>query len=103
MYSSHVLREQRYPTRAELDSVAPQNPVMFSTGPDASLNSLALKLSGIDKNFKVTDGGTGFVEKDEKTGEPTGIIRNCNRYVKVRSSDKIPFRGRKDSTDDQIV
>ena len=32
------LREQRYPTRAELDAAAPENPVMFRTGPDASLN-----------------------------------------------------------------
>ncbi|HEY0549491.1 MAG TPA: amidohydrolase family protein, partial [Verrucomicrobiae bacterium] len=35
------LREQRYPTRAELDAAAPEHPVMFRTGPDASLNSLA--------------------------------------------------------------
>ena len=84
------LKEQRYPTRAELDSVAPLHPVMYSTGPDASLNSLALKLSGMDKDFKVTDGGSGFVEKDPKTGELTGIIRNCNRFVKVRPSVRIP-------------
>jgi predicted amidohydrolase YtcJ len=49
------LREQRYPNRGQLDGVAPNNPVVFSTGPDASLNSLALKLSGIDKNFRVAD------------------------------------------------
>jgi hypothetical protein len=84
------LREQRYPTRAELDQVAPRHPVMFRTGPDASLNSLALKLSGIDRNFKVTDGGTGFIEKDTATGEPTGILRNCTRYVKVKRSGKEP-------------
>src|SRR6185437_10925258 len=40
------LREQRYPTRQELDDAAPDNPVLFATGPDASLNTLALKLSG---------------------------------------------------------
>src|SRR5262245_12532015 len=33
------LREQRYPTRDELDRVAPKNPVLFATGPDASVNS----------------------------------------------------------------
>lgn len=77
------LREQRYPTRAELDRVAPAHPVLYSTGPDASLNSLAMKLSGIDRNFKVIDGGTGFAERDPQTGEPTGILRNCTRYVKV--------------------
>src|SRR5688500_3514885 len=48
------LREQRYPSRAELDAAAPNHPVLFRTGPDASLNSLALKLSGIDRDFKVT-------------------------------------------------
>ncbi|HWN94118.1 MAG TPA: amidohydrolase [Methylomirabilota bacterium] len=80
------LREQRYPTRAELDAAAPQNPVMFRTGPDASLNSLALKLSGIDRHFKVSDGGAGFVEKDATTGEPTGILRNCSRFVPAKSS-----------------
>ena len=82
------LREQRYPTRAELDAAAPEHPVMFRTGPDASLNSLALKLSGIDRNFKVSDGGAGFVEKDPNTGEPTGILRNCSRFVPVKSSTR---------------
>jgi predicted amidohydrolase YtcJ len=80
------LKEQRYPTRAELDRVAPENPVMFSTGPDASLNSLALKESGIDKDFKVE--GAGKVEKDPATGEPTGILRNLGRYVKSTSSGR---------------
>jgi predicted amidohydrolase YtcJ len=82
------LREQRYPTRKELDEAAPKHPVVFSTGPDASLNSLALKLSGIDKDFKVGDGGPGHAEKDPKTGEPTGILRSCTRYIKARSSDR---------------
>src|SRR5438046_1963800 len=65
------LKEQRYPTREELDRAAPQNPVLFATGPDASVNSLALKLSGIDKDFRPD--GPGQVEKDTRTGEPTGI------------------------------
>ncbi len=84
------LKEQRYPTREELDQVAPKHPVVFSTGPDASLNSLALKLSGIDRNFKVTDGGPGHIEKDPVTGEPTGILRSCTRYVKVEPSGRTP-------------
>ncbi len=77
------LREQRYPTRQELDVAAPRHPVLYSTGPDASLNSLALKLSKIDRDFKVSDGGAGYAEKDPKTGEPTGILRNCTRYVRA--------------------
>ena len=84
------LREQRYPTRAELDRAAPENPVIFATGPDASLNTLALRLSGIDKDFRVTDGGPGRIEKDPNTGEPTGILRSCTRFVKVVSSGRKP-------------
>ncbi|MBI1918804.1 MAG: amidohydrolase [Planctomycetes bacterium] len=82
------LREQRYPSRQELDAAAPKNPVLYATGPDASLNTLALKRSGIDRDFKVTDGGPGHAEKDPKTGEPTGILRSCTRYVKSQPSGR---------------
>jgi predicted amidohydrolase YtcJ len=83
------LRDQRFPTRAELDAAAPRNPVYFGTGPDASLNSLALKVSGIDRNFKITDGKPGRIEVDEH-GEPTGIIRSGSRLVKIHSGEKKP-------------
>ncbi len=86
------LREQRYPTREELGRAAPKNPVYFSTGPDASLNSLALKLSGIDKDFKITDGKPGRIERDARTGEPTGIIRSAGRFVAYKSSEKSPTK-----------
>jgi len=86
------LRDQRYPTREELDGVAPKNPVYFSTGPDASLNSLALKLSGIDKDFKITDGKPGRIERDANTGEPTGIIRSAGRFVAYKSSERSPSK-----------
>jgi predicted amidohydrolase YtcJ len=84
------LKEQRYPTRAELDEAAPRNPVVFATGPDASLNTLALTASGIDAAFRVTDGGPGHAEKDPRTGEPTGILRSCTRYVKATLSGRRP-------------
>ena len=84
------LKEQRYPTRKELDEAAPNNPVLFSTGPDASLNTLALRQSGIDKTFKPSDGGPGYAEKDAATGEPTGILRGCTRYVKTQPTGRRP-------------
>jgi predicted amidohydrolase YtcJ len=84
------LREQRYPTRTELDRVAPDHPVMFRTGPDAALNTLALKLSGLDRDFKPNDGGAGFAEKDPATGELTGLLRNCSRFVKFTSPSREP-------------
>ncbi len=75
------LEERRYPSRQELDEAAPEHPVMFRTGPDASLNSLALELSGIDADFEVDDGGSGLIERDPETGEPTGILRGATRFV----------------------
>ncbi len=83
------LKEQRYPTREELDRVAPKHPIYFRTGPDAMLNTLALKLSGIDRDFTVKDGGPGYLEKDAN-GEPTGLLRGITRYAKVKSSGKSP-------------
>jgi predicted amidohydrolase YtcJ len=84
------LREQRYPTRAELDSVAPEHPVIFATGPDASLNTLALKKSGITKNTQPPAGQRGKVELDPKTGEPTGILRSASHFVKVSPMTRKP-------------
>jgi predicted amidohydrolase YtcJ len=83
------LQEQRYPTRAELDRAAPKQPVAFRTGPDASLNSLALSMSGIDAKFKVPDGQPCRVERDAK-GEPTGILRNCADYIKSDNPGPAP-------------
>jgi predicted amidohydrolase YtcJ len=74
------LREQRFPTRDELDRVAPHHAVVFQTGPDAALNSKALKLSGIDEDFRVV--GSGHLERDPKTGKLNGILRACTRLIK---------------------
>lgn len=79
------LREQRYPTRRELDAAAPRNPVVFATGPDASINSLALERSGIDKDYRLA--GTGRIERDPLTGEPTGILRSCTRILKIEAAE----------------
>ena len=83
------LREQRYPTRAELDEAAPRHPAAFRTGPDASLNSLALSTSGIDAKFQVPEGQPCRVERDAR-GEPTGILRNCARYIRAESAGSSP-------------
>lgn len=81
------LNEQRYPTRAELDAAAPKHPVVFRTGPDAMLNTLALKVSGIDENFVLREGG-GFAEKDKKSGKLIGLLRNAGSAIKIKSSAK---------------
>lgn len=74
------LKEQRYPTREELDSVAPEHPVAFRTGPDASVNSLALKLNGIDREFAKEHPENVQVDRN---GEPTGILRQQGSVLKT--------------------
>lgn len=77
------LEEKRYPTRAELDSAAPKNPVMFRTGPDASLNSLALTHFEITRETSAPDGAK--IERSA-AGEPTGILRGWSRMIKLPDS-----------------
>ena len=84
------LEEKRYPTRAELDRIAPNNPVVFSTGPDSMLNSLALKLGGYSRDYKVPAGSAGKMEVDAN-GEPTGLLRSLSHNVKAPTSAKSPM------------
>lgn len=91
------LNEQRYPTRAELDAAAPNHPVAFRTGPDCMLNSLALKLSGIDRNFQLPEGTPGKVEIDPQTGEPTGVLRNLRNLVKSSSTERKATEAERDT------
>ncbi len=84
------LDDQRFPNRKELDRVAPNNPVFFRTGPDAALNSMALKMSGIDRDFKFPEGINGRLELDPTTGEMTGIIRSAEKFLKVPTVGKKP-------------
>ncbi|MCA8992051.1 MAG: amidohydrolase family protein [Planctomycetaceae bacterium] len=76
------LREQRYPSRAELDEAAPEHPVLFRTGPDGSANSLALKENGIDRAFAAAHPENVMV--DPATGEPNGILRKAGSILKSK-------------------
>ena len=82
------LKERRYPTRKEMDSVAPNHPVIFRTGPDASLNSLAMQRAGIRKGMDVPDGSK--VETDPESGDPSGILRGWSRLLDIPSTGKTP-------------
>jgi predicted amidohydrolase YtcJ len=74
------LKEARFPTKAELDAVAPNHPVLYHAGPAGVANSKALEISGVTKDTK--DPPAGQVVKDEKTGEPTGMLRNAYGVLK---------------------
>jgi predicted amidohydrolase YtcJ len=81
------LEEQRYPTRAELDEAAPRHPVRFSTGPDSMLNSMAMRLAGIDRNHKLPEGHPGLIEKDAN-GEPTGLLRSVSATLPAAKASR---------------
>ncbi|MED3761153.1 amidohydrolase [Peribacillus frigoritolerans] len=57
-----------------LDQVVPDIPAVFISNGHHSIlvNSKALEIAGIDKNTPDPQGGT--IERDPKTGEPTGIL-----------------------------
>ena len=63
-----------FPTRADLDRVAPDNPVFLvrTDGHGAVANSKALQAAGIDA--KTSDPFGGQILHDKKTGEPTGML-----------------------------
>jgi hypothetical protein len=62
------------PTRRDLDSVAPRNPVVLYRADGHSLwaNSLAMKFNNVTKQTHAPEGGE--VERDAK-GEPTGVFK----------------------------
>ncbi|HEX8920522.1 MAG TPA: amidohydrolase [Pyrinomonadaceae bacterium] len=62
-----------FPTRQDLDKVAPNNPVFLdrADGHGAVVNSAALKIAGVDRNTQNPFGGE--ISKD-KAGEPNGML-----------------------------
>lgn len=63
-----------FPTRWDLDKVAPNNPVILgrADGHGAVANSAALKLAGVDKSTPNPFGGE--ISKDKESGEPNGML-----------------------------
>jgi predicted amidohydrolase YtcJ len=64
-----------FPTRADLDRVAPDHPVFLGRkcGHVGWANSRALGLAGITR--ETPDPAGGAIERDPLTGEPTGILK----------------------------
>ena len=76
-WNEEVDPERRLPTRWELDAAAPANPVACRdiSGHYSLANSLALKLGGVTKDTPQPEGG--WIDKDPRTGEPIGILREA--------------------------
>src|SRR5438046_1003340 len=64
----------QFPTRADLDKIAPDNPVFLTRadGHAAVANSAALKIAALTRETAHPFGGE--ILKDPRTGEPTGML-----------------------------
>lgn len=65
----------KFPDKKSLDKISPKNPVAISSRDEHTLwvNSMALKMAGIDENFPDPVGGK--IERYPNSNEPTGILR----------------------------
>jgi len=88
-YDHTLFPDQKWPDRADLDKVSPDNPVVIRRvdGHSAWLNTLALKLSGIDS--LTPDPFGGEIVRDQISGDPTGILKeSAMNLIKIKPSIK---------------
>lgn len=80
-YNEFYLAEKRHPNRWDLDLASSVHPIRLThrTGHAHVLNSLALNLTGISKETPDPEGG--IVDRDIKTGEPTGLLYGMSDYL----------------------
>ena len=100
----HTLWGTAWPRKEDLDKVAPNNPVLLTraSGHSAWANSLALKLSNITKD--TPSPAAGEVQKDSKTGEPTGILlESAAGLVRVQRAQTTPEERRQRARDDLLA
>ena len=72
--------EDRMPTRHDLDPVSPDHPVVIERIFAACVaNTHALQLAGITR--ETPDPPGGVIERDPKTGEPTGILQRSAKSL----------------------
>jgi predicted amidohydrolase YtcJ len=70
----HTIWKQNFPSKRDLDTIAPNNPVFLTRvdGHVAWVNSAALKAAGITRETRNPEGGE--IERDAQ-GEATGILK----------------------------
>lgn len=78
-YDDSLLKEQRHPTRADLDAVSTDHPIalMHVSGHLAAANSKALDLAGINAD---TPDPAGGVIRRRPNGEPNGVLEESATY-----------------------
>ena len=79
-WNNELWEDSTFPTKEELDAVAPDHPVYLHRicGHCVWVNSMALRLAGIDRNTPNCEGGEILRRAD---GEATGIITDRSREL----------------------
>ncbi len=80
-WEHEMFADKKWPTKELIDKVAPNNPVVLRRvgGHSILVNSYVLRKSGITKNTPDPFGGE--IQKDPRTGEPTGILKETARLM----------------------
>ena len=83
-YDDRQLAELRHPSRHDLDVAAPHHPVWLQhrSGHASALNSRALETAGIHR--ETPDPPGGVIERDNSTGEPTGVMFESESFLRQR-------------------
>ncbi len=85
-YDEQDLMEKRHPVRWDLDAAAPDHPVRIDhrSGHAMVLNSRGLELAGILRD--TVDPTDGVIEREEDSGEPTGVLFEMAGWLRERLS-----------------
>src|SRR5205814_8101820 len=91
-YDDTLVKEQRHPTRDDLDRASTEHPIwiVHTSGHLGVGNSPALELAGITKDTPQPEGGA--IRKNPRSGEPNGVIEErtsmVGRLVPTLSQDE---------------
>lgn len=90
-YDDTLLEEQRHPTRAELDGISTEHPVvaMHISGHMLVANSLALDMVGIGADTPDPEGGV--IGRRPGTLEPNGLLEETARLEVLHEMQDIPL------------
>lgn len=92
---------QPYPSREQLDQVAPRHPVIIKPSMHwYLLNSYALRRFRIDREHPTFEelnevDPCGFIQRDLQTGEPTGYVEECWNYLFPKSRSPFSYEDTK--------
>ena len=89
-YDEFYLREKRHPTCHDLDQATSNHPVRLDhrTGHATVLNSRALDLLRVTRD--TPDPVEGIIDRDEASGEPTGLLYEMGEYIRSATGSADP-------------